>query len=191
MNHGSEGREIDVVLKALGSIKPPSRLGHNVAAQLSQNADAEASPRWRRPWSSRWVPAILATACVSAVVSVSVRSIRKPHPSATVPSSEQPHMTQSASIDAPQRLDTSRNSLTVPRVNLVPVEHPSPRNVLHSIAATYPARPAALTEQERLLLEIAHRGDPVQLALLNSETQQAANAQEQQKFLSDANGENQ
>jgi hypothetical protein len=37
-------------------------------------------------------------------------------------------------------------------------------------AASHPAPPLPLTEQERLLLRIAHRGDPVELAMLNHET---------------------
>jgi hypothetical protein len=36
-------------------------------------------------------------------------------------------------------------------------------------AASHPAPPLPLTEQERLLLRIAHRGDPVELAMLNHE----------------------
>ena len=36
-------------------------------------------------------------------------------------------------------------------------------------AASHPAPPMPLTEQEKLLLRIAHRGDPVELAMLNHE----------------------
>lgn len=53
-------------------------------------------------------------------------------------------------------------------------------------AASFPAPPMPLTEQEKLLLRVAHRGDPEELAMLNNEMrakQEAEGKAEFQKFF--------
>jgi len=45
-------------------------------------------------------------------------------------------------------------------------------------AASYPAPPAPLTQEEKLLLRIARKGDPQELALLNPVMRAARNAEE-------------
>ncbi len=53
-------------------------------------------------------------------------------------------------------------------------------------AASYPAPPMPLTEQEKLLLRIAHKGDPEELAMLNTEVrarQEAEGKTQFQKFF--------
>jgi hypothetical protein len=49
-------------------------------------------------------------------------------------------------------------------------------------AASFPAPPMPLTEQERLLLRIAHRGDPVELALLSPRLRAVEDAEEKAEF---------
>ncbi len=49
-------------------------------------------------------------------------------------------------------------------------------------AASHPAPPLPLTEQERLLLRIAHRGDPVELAMLDPMTRAARDVEEGAEF---------
>jgi hypothetical protein len=49
-------------------------------------------------------------------------------------------------------------------------------------AANHPAPPMPLTEQERLLLRIAHRGDPVELAMLDPMIRAARDAKEGAEF---------
>jgi hypothetical protein len=48
--------------------------------------------------------------------------------------------------------------------------------------ASFPAPPMPLTEQERLLLRIAHRGDPVELALLSPRLRAVEDAEEKAEF---------
>jgi hypothetical protein len=50
------------------------------------------------------------------------------------------------------------------------------------LAASRPAPPMPLTEQERLLLRIAHRGDPVELAMLDPMRRAARDVEEQTEF---------
>ena len=57
-------------------------------------------------------------------------------------------------------------------------------------AASYPAPPMPLTEQEKLLLRIAHKGDPEELAMLNNEMrakQEAEGKTEFQQFFETIN----
>jgi len=49
-------------------------------------------------------------------------------------------------------------------------------------ASNHPAPPMPLTEQERLLLRIVHRGDPVELAMLDPMQRAARNVEEQAEF---------
>jgi hypothetical protein len=49
-------------------------------------------------------------------------------------------------------------------------------------AASHPAPPLPLTEQEKLLLRIAHRGDPVELAMLDPMRRAARDVEEQTEF---------
>jgi hypothetical protein len=49
-------------------------------------------------------------------------------------------------------------------------------NEMHG--ASYPAPPMPLTEQEKLLLRIAHKGDPVELAMLDPVVRAARDAEE-------------
>jgi hypothetical protein len=49
-------------------------------------------------------------------------------------------------------------------------------------AANHPAPPMPLTEQERLLLRIVHKGDPVEMAMLDPMQRASRNAEERAEF---------
>jgi hypothetical protein len=49
-------------------------------------------------------------------------------------------------------------------------------------APSYPAPPLPLTEQERLLLRIVHKDDPVEMAVLNPVLRAARDAEDQAEF---------
>jgi hypothetical protein len=49
-------------------------------------------------------------------------------------------------------------------------------------AASFPAPPMPLTDQEKLLLRIAHKGDPVQLAMLDPALRARENAEDKAQF---------
>lgn len=49
-------------------------------------------------------------------------------------------------------------------------------------AVSYPAPPMPLTEQEKLLLRVAHKGDPVELAMLNPEIRARQETQSEDEF---------
>jgi hypothetical protein len=71
----------------------------------------------------------------------------------------------------------------------VPVEIPRSRNLASvdpSKIASFPAPPAPLTEQERLLLQLARASDPVQVAMLTPDElalEEARNREEFQRFF--------
>jgi hypothetical protein len=49
-------------------------------------------------------------------------------------------------------------------------------------AASFPAPPMPLTEQERLLLRMVHRGEPVELAMLDPRLEAISDAEEKEEF---------
>jgi hypothetical protein len=50
-------------------------------------------------------------------------------------------------------------------------------------AASHPAPEAPLTQEERLLLRIVHRGDPEELAMLNPQIRAQRDAESEAEFL--------
>ena len=88
---------------------------------------------------------------------------------------------------------------SLPRPSVRPVEQTNARETVNArratdvpdsesvavdemLAASRPAPPMPLTEQERLLLRIAHRGDPVELAMLDPMRRAARDVEEQTEF---------
>ncbi len=49
-------------------------------------------------------------------------------------------------------------------------------------AASFPAPPMPLTEQEKLLLRLRHKNDPVELAMLDPKLRELQDAQEKAEF---------
>ena len=67
----------------------------------------------------------------------------------------------------------------------VPVRRPRTQDlpaVGQTQEASFPAPPLPLTEQERLLLRLAHRGDPENMAILNPKVREAQTAKATEQF---------
>ena len=67
----------------------------------------------------------------------------------------------------------------------VPVKRPPARDVsavAETQTAGYPAPPLPLTEQEKLLLRLAHRGDAENMDILNPDVQAAQSAKATEQF---------
>ncbi len=71
------------------------------------------------------------------------------------------------------------------RVEMRPLHRASARRAIavqELRAKSFPAPPMPLTEEERLLLSIAHKGDPAEMAMLEPETRAAEAAAETAAF---------
>ena len=74
---------------------------------------------------------------------------------------------------------------TVPRrtTSRIPVKHPHDASATgETQTASFPAPPLPLTEQERLLLRLAHRGGDDNMAILNPDTRAAQTAKATEQF---------
>jgi hypothetical protein len=75
-----------------------------------------------------------------------------------------------------------RERLGVSRVRRASARVVDDSNSIALGAANHPAPPMPLTEQERLLLRIVHKGDPVEMAMLDPMVRAARNVEERTEF---------
>jgi hypothetical protein len=147
-------QELEKLLTHLGTVEV--NLGFEDRIRHGVNARQEH----RRKQPQRWflgVAAILAAAALCTTLWLH----DKPQASA------QPKVTRLATPlqqAAPTRVDSD-----VKPMHVVHLAHATktPRQSLPTFEASFPAPPAPLTEQERLLVRLAHRGDPEELAMLD------------------------
>ncbi len=157
----SPDEAIDQALAALRNVRPAEGLETRILASLHH------SEPLRRP-VRRWLPVTLGLATTSLLVAALMLRAPIRTPISTPTSSpafayhsSHPRQTSVTAAQvlslpsAPRRTSTSQRSLV--------------SKTASSELASFPAPPAPLTEQEKMLLRIAHRGDPKDLELLNPE----------------------
>jgi hypothetical protein len=177
-------RTIERLLAGLRDAEPSAGIERRILeAMEAREALASGSLLHRLilPWLSR--PAIaLSLACAagltaSLIVAVAVHrrapaDVRSPAATAAVQQATRPEAVAQKAPIMPRRV-ASRGSLRRPgEVSAVPETH----------AASFPAPPLPLTEQERLLLRLAHRRDPEDTAILNPAVQAAQSAKATEQF---------
>ena len=179
---------VERLLAGLRAAQPPHGMERRIVIALEQ---LEASPRQTRLWP-RWSEhafsrrLLLCGVALSAAIAVflalttirrhgippaSIATRTSPLPTPPVadaaPASERkPPPTTDSSINKPGTINKQR-PMDRPRTKAA--AHEVVRNVtpLHITPETgFPAPPMPLTAQEKLLLKLAHRGDPEQLAML-------------------------
>lgn len=175
---------IDRVLSGLRDVEPAPGLERRVLEALESREQRTVLPPSPRQTRRRlWTLALagLATACLI------VAAIHQPSRSAPTPAA--PLRQAKATVEEP--------AATLPEPSLQPVRGVRPGSfarrvhatVTHppaqgdaSRAASFPAPPLPLTEQEKLLQRLVHKGDPVQMAMLNPETRARQNAEGKAEF---------
>jgi hypothetical protein len=170
---------IERLLNGLRDAEPPRGMERRILDALDGMGIREVPAS---TWLWRPAIAFLGACAVSLIVAVSVHQHR--HAPAD--------LSRSTSVEARH---TTRSDLaaqkapTMPRRTTARVVVRRPRDVPatgETEAASFPAPPLPLTEQERLLLRLAHRGDPDNTAILNPDVRalQTAKATEQfQQFF--------
>jgi hypothetical protein len=174
---------IERLLAGLRDAEPSSGIERRVLmAMEAREAVASDSP-WRRlslPWLLR--PAIaMSSACVvaSLIVAIAVHQHRDR------PADVRSHSTRADARQATGPEAVAQQAPIVPRRMVSRVSVRRPRDVLaakETQAASFPAPPLPLTEQERLLLRLAHRRDPEDTAILNPAVQAAQSAKATEQF---------
>ena len=135
----------------------------------------------RRPWRIASLAGGAVLAC--AVCALFFTAHRETSQVPLSRSSGMPVQVETGFITAPERLVRTPPKPMVRRARLTLAAQPKEELA----AVSYPAPPMPLTEQEKLLLRIVHRNDPVQIAMLDPLQREAKYADERaqvQRFFS-------
>lgn len=198
----SSEEAIERVMAGLRDASASSGMERRILETVEGRASARSRLGWRRRrpvWLS--MPArpvairpsarglTLASLLVAAVAIPSISWMRH----APAPSRAKPAATASQPRAATSGLIATSPQLPRPRSNARRVGRSGAKRtrlvddkdsaaVRDTFAVSHPAPPMPLTEQEKLLLRIAHAGDPVELAMLNPEIRARREAQGEAEF---------
>ncbi len=174
---------IERLLAGLRDAEPSAGMQRRILKAMEAREAVASAPPWRRLRSSwRLHPAAVSLASVVAtgalIVAIAVHQHRsvpadtRSHVNTAAGRTTQPEAVAQKAPIMPRRV-ASRGSLRRPgEVSAVP----------ETQAASFPAPPLPLTEQERLLLRLAHRRDPEDTAILNPAVQAAQSAKATEQF---------
>jgi hypothetical protein len=179
MTHDTD-QLVDRVLAGLKQTAPPAGLEQRVLTAMREAQSRQVAAR-PRPWLWTWGLALAGTA-VGLCLAVSVAHRRQPT-TAPNPYTGSAIASAPAGIEAP--VPPIERAGQSPRPHLRPTHLRTfeAESVRERLALSYPAPPLPLTEQERLLLRLAHKGDPVELAMLDPAQRAARNQRERAEFL--------
>jgi hypothetical protein len=177
---------IERVLAGLRDAEAPAGMERRIVDTLRTGASE------RRRWSSTLLFRPLTFAAVSAIAVASIvcwialGGHQTKHNNATsekhaIPSNPQPVEVRVASASSIQPL-SDKSPLRASSKITSPIKTLAPERKLIALpetrTANKPAPEAPLTDEEKLLLRIAHKNDPVELAALNPMLRAAEDAQE-------------
>jgi hypothetical protein len=183
---------IERLLAGLRDAEPPGGMERRILEALdgveAREAVASAS-LWRLPF--RPAIAMLLAGTVILMVAFTVEQHKHVPGQQLVPL--KPHGTPGQATEglngAPNIVSSLRVGQKPQRSNgaalrqLPPVKHPHDAPAAgETQTASFPAPPLPLTEQERLLLRLAHRGDADNMAILNPDTRAAQTAKATEQF---------
>ena len=161
---------IDRTLKALSSAHPPEGMHDRILARLAQAEQETATARPRNIFTMPWLAGGFALAGALALcIALATRTAHHPPTPPTTAAVEPQERPVSPGIPlAP--IDAARRALP-PSVSVASTKRPAPsvQPVAEPELASFPAPEAPLTEQEKLLLHIAHHPGPAEFELLNPE----------------------
>ncbi|MGD0443785.1 MAG: hypothetical protein ABSA39_07605 [Edaphobacter sp.] len=203
MKHSDEA--IEKVLAGLRDVEIPAGMERRILDGLEERAArrAEAGRRWYRPvW--RGVPAAYVACGVAvvglAVVMLMVPAVRrfghggvqsqmgvapvKPIPAmrSTIASRDTETVLHASDVRFAKRVDAAESGLG--RAGDSAGGSEDDVALSETRAASFPAPPMPLTDQEKLLLRLAHKNDPVELAMLDPKLRELQDAEDQAEFQS-------
>jgi hypothetical protein len=167
---------IERLLAGLRDAEPPAGIERRILDALDGvEAREAAAPAWLWRWRLRPAIAMLLACAVILMVAIMVHQHR--HAPAELKSAD-------VRLPAkPQWVAQKAHAVSLGTRSRVPVR--PPRDVPaaeETQTASFPAPPLPLTEQERLLLRLAHRGDADNMAILNPDVQTALTAKATEQF---------
>jgi hypothetical protein len=174
---------IERLLRGLRDAEPPAGIERRILRALdgmeTGQASGAASP-WRRPIVPWWLrPAMALSLTCAAMLIVAITNYQYRHAAPVVRS-------PSPGSDVRQAAVAQKLTIVARRLDArVAVRRPHAHHVSaggESQQASFPAPPLPLTEQERLLLRLAHRGDRENMALLNPDVRAEQTAKDTEQF---------
>lgn len=174
---------ISQVLEGLRDVETPIGMERRILDAMQDRAlvKSERTPVWG--WSTALACAMVALFAVT----MAYRAVRIPVQTNTHPVSSgvapKVALETSAKSDPPVlAVQGVRLKTNAKRVKVVRDSKSAELREMHT--ASFPAPPMPLTEQEKLLLRVVHRGAPEEIAMLNNETRAKKNADGQAEFQS-------
>jgi hypothetical protein len=177
MNNSNE--TVDRVLACLRDIEAPEGMDHRILRAMHARAATSSEPRRAAsPLTPKFWLAATASAAIVIIAIWWSASVHRPplHDLATnttttakpntvlAPKRQADPAAHPASPTRPQHVAASVQTQATK-----PAEASEPEALSDTLAASHPAPPLPLTEQEQLLIRILHKGDPVELASLNND----------------------
>jgi hypothetical protein len=172
---------IKMLMAGFRDAEPPSGMHSRILQALELHATV--SPRSIVSWRLRPSVAMAFVCAVVLMVALAMHIYRPLGKSASVTS----QVTQSDARQGVRPETTTVKTSTgrrrkAPRGSAAPPRESGPAAVGETQLASYPAPALPLTEQERLLLRLAHRHDVRSAAILNPDLQAAASAEAAKQF---------
>ena len=187
---------IERVLEGLGNSDAPPGMERRILEALEEQASVQSQSVWRRLrliWPITDLRPIYAAslACSLALIAVvfvipALRRIGQTSAPNVTAAPAPPSATSEVAVKSAQPPPRSNVRSTQKAIVLLRTKTPTAAVIHNSDSAaldethapSFPAPPMPLTEQEKLLLRIAHKRDPVQLVALNSTLQAARDREE-------------
>lgn len=185
---------IDRVLTGLRDVSAPAGMEQRVLAAMERQASAGAGSQWRT-----WSIGLAAAVVLVAAVAVSLRPHKVPNQAVVAVTQPLAAPVSSTVVQLPKRNTEIQPVIKVANGSHATTEAAALRFAKNDLnrsvqrAATpqpvqvadtggIPAPPMPLTEQERMLLRLAHRTDAAELTPLNAEARARQNAEFDAEF---------
>jgi hypothetical protein len=191
---------MEKVLTGLRDVDAPAGMERSILRALEERAVVQSRSDWRRFWPVWLVmpvrPVVIgivtcgvALAGVVAVV-LAVPAIRRVGRAPVQLKSEAAPVEPVRSVPSAAVANDAGSSLPgrdvrfVAKAKLVSAAAVNSTDSAALRAVSYPAPPMPLTEQEKLLLRVAHKGDPVEFAMLDPKLRAVKDSEEKTQFQS-------
>jgi hypothetical protein len=188
---------LDRILTGLREAEASEGMNRRILEAVQDRAQEQGG--WRPMWLMALSPSIGRRVWVTAAVGVVVFSMvfywtsfrtRTRHESVVSKSQKAPASTTTREVQLTtekvlsplqlRQMQQSKRTIDLRKTERIQRGESTGQGAMHAVS--YPAPEEPLTEEERLLLRIAHRGDPVEIAELNPVLRNARDEESKKEF---------
>jgi hypothetical protein len=173
---------IERLLAGLRDAEPSAGMRRRLLEAIETHPAAASPSPWRRltlPWLLRPAMALLLACVLAFTIKVHRHRDTPTYIRSHATAADAPHATAPEAVAQKAPARPHRKTSPVP---LRPPQTGPESPVQEAQTASFPAPPLPLTDQEKLLLRLAHRNDPQDMTLLNRDAQAAQSAKATQQF---------